>query len=180
MLVTLTGARRSGGGGCDDDNDNSHSSSTSGGFPGGSTDGGSGDDFDIDMPTIEPPTFEPPTYDPATEPAIAPSETIDDPDALDEVDITSCDYDENTQELYSDLTVTNSASSGSYNYTITVKVEQTEGGVTNGNVLATDMVTLNSLTAGSSQNVTSKSYYPLQEYTTFECSVTAATKYPSS
>lgn len=87
VLVTLTGARRSGGGGCDDNDSGSSTTSTSGGFTSGgtstTTSGGS--------------TGSPGTYS---------------PDAMSDVRVTTCDYDQAGRQLKAGLSITNPSEIG--------------------------------------------------------------------
>ncbi|WP_407560093.1 hypothetical protein [Streptomyces sp. 184] len=168
VFITLTGARRSGDGGCDDD-DSSSTSTTGGGYSSGGGDDDIEDDIDIEENTDIPGTSVP-----------GADTTPTDSNALADVRIANCDYDETSQEFTSDVTITNSSSTQTYRYRILIAVNEQEGGVTGDKLLSSDTVSLDSLAPGQSQTVPSESFRPLQETTTFECSISRASKYPVS
>lgn len=150
VLVTLTGARRSGGGGCDDNDSGSSSSSSSGGFTsGGSTTGGS-------TPSA------PSTYD---------------TNALSEVRVDTCEYDEVARQLKAGLSITNPSATDTFNYSITVKFE-TSGTST---ILGSDFLT-STVTGGQTKTEEATSLYTNTSTgsTSFQCEVSTATKYRSS
>lgn len=152
VLVTLTGARRSGGGGCDDNDSGSSTTSTSGGFTSGgtstTTSGGS--------------TSSPGTYS---------------PDAMSDVRVTTCDYDQAGRQLKAGLSITNPSATDSFAYSVTVTFETSGTGA----ILGTDFVST-TVTGGQTTTVDATSLYTntSTESTNFQCKVTTATKFRSS
>jgi hypothetical protein len=74
--------------------------------------------------------------------------------------------------------VANTATSGSYDYSILLKVEGT--GSDAGKLLSSDSVRVQNVCAGQTRNVTSRSFRPMREAATFSCTLSRASKYPAS
>ena len=169
VFVALTGARRSGGGGCDDD---SSSSGTSGGFSSGgfsSSAGGTSGDYDSstssstsgDVSSSSGPSYQP-TYDPDASTDVRGS--------------TTCDYDETTKKLQYNVTVSNSSTSDTFDYTFTVRwTRNSDEGL-----LGSDFQQVEDLGPGQSRTVTAESYYTFTEQTYYTCKVSSALKTRSS
>ncbi|MES4904670.1 MULTISPECIES: hypothetical protein [unclassified Streptomyces] len=174
-LLALTGCGKKG-----------RHSSGSGGF----VSGGSGGDAPLSdpsgLPTDVPtdlPSFTPsdvPSYTPSDLPSYTPSPSYSysrpptyNSDGTNDVSASDCDYDESTHSFQYTLTVRNpETQTMRYGISVTWSDEYTT------NRLGSDYESV-TVSAGSSQTVTSTSYRYLTEQTSFTCKVDSVLKYPS-
>ncbi|MET7932646.1 hypothetical protein [Streptomyces sp. NPDC005322] len=174
-LIALTGCGKKGRG---------HSSGL-----GGFASGGSGGDspasapsgLPTDLPTGLPtdlpsglpsgiPSYTPGNPTPASSYSAPPTY---DPDATSDTDGSNCDYDESTGRLMYDVTATNPDTTQSFEYSISVKWNDSSGGL-----LGVDSQYVTVLPS-SSRTVTLDTSYTLTQYTSFTCQITTTSKSPT-
>ncbi|WP_431042698.1 hypothetical protein ACQUSR_12760 [Streptomyces sp. P1-3] len=151
-----------------------------GGDHGGVSEGVTGGDIPTGMPTGIPtdlpsgvPTGMPsdvPPYTPS--PSYSPPATYN-PDAMSEVDASNCDYDESSGQLKYDVTITNTDTTRSFTYSISVSWTQGSGLV---GYYSKTITVLPGSTRTFTAADTSTSY---DKYKSSSCEVSTATKSPA-
>ncbi|MDT3400684.1 hypothetical protein RKE29_29475 [Streptomyces sp. B1866] len=93
------------------------------------------------------------------------------PDAISETSGTNCRYDQSTNQFKYDVTVTNTDSTRSFRYMVSVKWKESGS-----SMIGYDSQTVTVL-PGSTQHFTATSYYSVTRRISYTCQVDSATKY---